>query len=115
MNETMAHTAIKDLINKWKKKQKRNYKADEDSGFLIEEILNDLKKLSCLTALPIKIGDEVENIPIGTVSGVVYNIEDNLYSFVDEHGLHYKMKHVRKCNYLTNEERMKIIIDHNIN
>lgn len=56
----------------------------------------------------IKLGDEVENLE-GMVSGVVYRIEDELISFIDEHVIRYRMSQVRKCAYLSGYERLSII------
>lgn len=61
----------------------------------------------------IKLGDEVGNLG-GTVSGVVYRIEGELISFIDEHDIRYRMTQVHKCAYLSGYERLNIIKKHKI-
>lgn len=56
----------------------------------------------------IKLGDEVANYE-GTVSGVVYRIEDEFISFIDEHDIRYRMARVKKCHYMSLRQRFNII------
>lgn len=57
---------------------------------------------------------EVENFPVGTVSGLVYKIDpDGTLYFLDENQVAYKMhcSNLRPCNYYEDFDKEEIIED----
>ena len=60
--------------------------------------------------MKIELWQEVENLQ-GTISGIVYEIEEKHAAFRDEHGNNYRisLEYLRTCNYMSFEEKTEII------